>query len=926
MAQAWKKTDSYIRDRNSYADILELEETSLCLPEKLQEWSEQIDQKDHSQKQPLRYVPCPKTFEWEFKKSKTSAANGWGAIRHKTKVPALRPLAHLSVRDQVLASTVMLCLADAVESMQGNTDPSSYSTEKETRKHVVSYGNRLFCDWHQHKPSSRQHARFRWGNASLYSKYFTDYQRFLERPVMICREQSSNLEQHLYIVKLDLEKFYDTLDQAQLLKSVENLYERYCGTFSLDLERTPDESKNYEDFCKAAGEILKWAWDSKDTKNNDLKIGIPQGLVTGGFFANAYMYELDEQIKSTCGTSFSDPFEGCEFKLIDYCRYVDDIRLVVSLATDTTASIAQIQDCVCSWFDEQICTTFKTDKGRPSLQQKKTEVIQWQDFTVNGSTSKLMQSLQTQISQAPDQEVLIQATASLDHLLVMAESPTRGHNDGNVLSLAHISRPHGDVRDDTVKRFLANRYRKVLRERRFMADSIIPLIDDLLDGFLTEQKVIDHEIETVARKLVAVWSKDPSLVSVLRCGLDLWPSSELLVSVIEALEAKIGQSQRHDLQKYERLAAIYVASEIFKAATFETGLGETDAYPESTDITQYRNLLLQFGLRLIKNRFIPWYLQQQVSLFLAAINYSTELPNIPELKNYRLLHKAFNYKNPTKTDDPVKTLLYSIIVTRQHQQWDRFGIWFGHWLNDLESDKQESLIDRFVTAQPDKIASLLHSWPDVKTSKKPWFKRLSAHYQPVPEDFLGTEIEHWPNTPIPLTHVIQHPENPFCHENALTKLATILLDDSNKEILTDTSVSLSNLSVSCNDWNEIQNPGIEPLIIKYKAGNSAILVWNAKPKWILKDKLWAYSLGRILRAATIGETDFTSRNYVLRENQPGGYQGLNSSWYKRRMGLIPITTNLGKEPTPMSPWMNHTIMSLLQWPGLEIMDENAQEY
>jgi hypothetical protein len=89
---------------------------------------------------------------------------------------------------------------------------------------------------------------------------------------------------------------------------------------------------------------------------------------------------------------------------------------------------------------------------------------------------------------------------------------------------------------------------------------------------------------------------------------------------------------------------------------------------------------------------------------------------------------------------------------------------------------------------------------------------------------------------------------------------------------------------------------------------------------------WAYRLGRILRAAIIGESDYTSRHYPLREDTFDRYRGLQSSWYKRRMGLMPLTAGLGAEPTPISPWLNELIMRLLQWPGLELQRDEVSGF
>lgn len=170
LAQAWKKSDTYIRRHNWYADILELE---------------QIYSGDHSAANPLRLVPAPKNGKWYFPRKFKAILNKAGEVEQAES--DLRPLAHVSIREQVLASAVMLCLADAVETLQGNTDPASYGSKAQARQRVCSYGNRLFCDWRE-ESDGKQRARFRWGNSTTYSQFFVDYERFLgvqSREVMV---------------------------------------------------------------------------------------------------------------------------------------------------------------------------------------------------------------------------------------------------------------------------------------------------------------------------------------------------------------------------------------------------------------------------------------------------------------------------------------------------------------------------------------------------------------------------------------------------------------------------------------------------------------------------------------------------------------------------------------------------------------------
>lgn len=909
LAQAWKKTDTYIRYRNSYADILELEETAICLPDKLTEWSEQISTANHSEKCLAKYVPCPKNAEWQFN-DRSSLKTAWKVSK---KGQDLRPLAHLSVRDQVMATSVMLCLADTIESLQGNTDHTSYSSKKNARTQVVSYGNRLFCDWSSSKATEKQQARFRWGNAGAYSQYYTDYQRFLERPVDVCVDANHDADL-LYIISLDFEKFFDSINQTDLATRLKKAYEQYCAAFQEPLLKD-------ETFWDSIKQILSWQWDPESLYLPEKQpLGIPQGLVSGGFFANAYMLEFDTKLKSSIGTShFIKPGGFASFQLLDYCRYVDDIRLVVKVDNRFDGCLNSLSEAVSDWFESIIFIVFANDKSEPTIKTEKTQITAYRNFTLNGATSALMKNVQNRISNAPDQEVLEQTAAALDHLLVISESKTAENKDTNPLKLAHIVTPQADVRDDTIKRFIAYRYRKVLRQRRLMADSETAITNPSNGKLFTELDLVDHEIETVARKLISVWSRNPSLVTVLKCALDLYPSPELIDPVIEALESKLDAQNSS-----EKLTAYYIASELFKAATVETGLSDTVEYPQKANITAYRMELKKFALRLLdRSSKLPWYLNSQILLFLAVMKIPVDISNTQGLEKYVGLHKSMIFRSKLSAKNGIATLVLSLIATRQSQNWNQFHLWFGDGLTKLKSDNVKGqLIQIFLSAQPDQIPFLIKTW---QTSKPKlahnWLNEISLYHHEVEQDFLALPLKEWPSAPLALIDVVMHPENPFTHENALTKLAKGLLSDDS--FLEEDGVELADFKIIVKGWADIQNPRVESIKLEFDSSwrNGTNKNLNITPVWVMKDKQWAYRLGRLLRAAVVGEMDFTSRSFIVREHQVGRYVGLNTNWFKRRMGLMPVNSGLGKESVPISPWLTQTIMSLLQWPGLHLSDD-----
>lgn len=917
LAQAWKKSDTYIRQHNWYADILELEQVSLLLPQSLAEWKQELSNHDHSAISPLRLVPAPKNGKWYF--PSTAEGGGWKfAPKHKVDgtqqtEPDWRPLAHVSIREQVLASAVMLCLADAVETLQGNTDPTSYKGKFQARQQVCSYGNRLFCDWQQ-ESDGKQQARFRWGNATTYSQFFMDYERFLERPAEVCREAIPGLhDERLFVVKLDLAKFYDCVNQSAVVCRLRTLYQRYATEFSI-----PYSEVEAEPFWQAAEKIVSWQWSPNDSAGrSELKLGLPQGLVASGFFANAYMYDFDQMVVGGLRQGIGIPIKingvTVSVRLLDYCRYVDDMRLVVAIRTESARDLTleTLAGEMSNWANMLIGICFKGATNGLEIKKEKSEAIAWEDFAVQGSTSRFMRTVNGQISSAPDPATLLQATGSLDHLLWLADALDDDSDvDENPLSLARISLPRADVRDDTVKRFAANRLRQVLRIRRSMADPELPAEDALTTIEVSERQALDHEMETIARKLIACWSRNPALASVLRCGLDIYPSAELLRPVLQALKLKLEPSAPQS----ERDVALFVLADLFRAGAVETGLHRPESYPDSSDITGYRKELLQAALEATANSELPWYLHQQAALFLAVMQYPVALPLSSELAAYHALHNALRLAPPT-AGDTASALTAGLLVLRITGQRDKFVIWLGNWLQRLTVKEANKLIDDIAMIETRFLGELHGAW--VGNGKAGWIKHLERYLSKVGTQDTCSRLKDWSKGRRSLPAIVAHPENPFVQENALLKLAAELLKAEHSHYLDNDGLSLDWLSIECGNWNHIQRPDT-PLKLIIKTPNKIVHPWNEKPSWCSDEMAWAYRLGRLLRSAIIGESDFTTRFFPMREEKFDRYRGLQSSWYKRRMGLMPLSRGLGEEPTPISPWLNELVMRLLQWPGLEI--------
>lgn len=201
LAQAWKKSHTFIRRHNWYADVLELDASTIDLEDYLVRWGAEVSQGEFRPKD-LLLVPAPKNARWSFRQNPSIKSLGqlleltfddfessgpsfddWspseavhteatGVVSGQTQVvQKLRPLAHLSIRDQTLATAVMMCLAEVVESVQGDSTGTDVLAMRASG--VVSYGNRLHCTWAV-GADGRSRAQFSWGNSRTYRQYFQD--------------------------------------------------------------------------------------------------------------------------------------------------------------------------------------------------------------------------------------------------------------------------------------------------------------------------------------------------------------------------------------------------------------------------------------------------------------------------------------------------------------------------------------------------------------------------------------------------------------------------------------------------------------------------------------------------------------------------------------------------------------------------------
>ncbi|MEO5378987.1 MAG: reverse transcriptase domain-containing protein [Magnetococcus sp. DMHC-6] len=936
LIQAWKKSQRSIRKNNWFADLLELDQSAILLEERIDSWRKQIIN-GTANPTPMRLVPAPKTHRWGFK-------NGhWQDVEKdkegKNKSIHLRPLAHIGIREQTMATAAMLCLADCIETAQGNTSVTNYFQARHQGIH--SYGNRLFCTFDEETlgKNNRPLASFHWGNSEIYSRYFEDYRRFQSRPHYIAENIQNQMNEHeeIFIIKLDISAFYDRIHRPTLIARLQNEYKNFRKSYSF--------TKSTRQFWDHLEQIMAWSWNSNDNelkqqKDEFLPEGLPQGLLASGFFANAYMLEFDRYIsrfleqplslKDEHQTNKEAGINLHDITLHDYCRYVDDIRLVVSLKRKCAITEKKMEDelpkRITDWMNNCLKDAANPQEKENSNQflleinENKTEVTPFRLVAGQTGTAARMAWIQKNMSGPADMDTLRESTFSLDALLTEADyfdcctDPTEQVTH----PLAKITHQKSDVRDDTLKRFAALRLKNTLRRRRSMTDLNVKLETGISAG-----DAIDHELEMYARKLVRAWSHDPSLTLVLRLAMDLFPSPDLLRPVLDSLGTLIKTSRRKNA-KVSSLIAWYIIADLLRAGAVETGLHARDGeLPDTADLTAYQAMLLEFAKRhVLKNRNAPWYAQQQALLLLVSLDpCPTMIPPNPsaEIDHYKTLLKAALYNSEQTLTDEI--LITHMVFQQLQKNKSRFAVWFLDSLRNLDPSKRIEHLHTVSFNNPDLMQAVLQ---EMEHRNLNWID-ISHDYLKIPQGIrqVSSELNDSNNTYLPLWNIITRTDNPFQHEIPWLRLAKALikmLHPYQYDLNLIKKVSIRNIRIKVHNWNELGKPEFpeNSITVTLDIDNDRSKDPRlAKPNWCENKWMRFYTLGRLLRSAITGEQDFTLTPYLNRHDWDG-YNGMRNSWYTRRMGMIHTPETLGGDAAPFSPWVSELLMWLLQWPGARI--------
>lgn len=880
ISQAWKKTHAYIRSFNWYADTLALDVSALGIESEASKWGQQLKLGRPLNK--LELVPAAKSESWVVDKNlgwvPKALIKGKEEQEERENIPPIRPLAHLSIRDQTWATTAMMCLADAVETEQGDCS-------RGINKGVYSYGNRLVCDWNDDNK-----AWFRWGNSEVYRKFFSDYQSFLQRPIKIGRllvEQEQDAE-HVYVVNLDLSKFYDNIDREVLIKRLKKI----TGKFG---------HSQCSMFWNRLSKIIDWQWrenDLKFAKENNIPLasgkGLPQGLVSSGFFANAYMTSFDEKMGKMIGNEL--PIPGGVI-LHDYCRYVDDLRLVISTENENISSIKRA-------IQRHISKLLKIHAGQDiKPNSKKTKITAISDLDNSGSMANRIDILQGELSGPADRDVLDNTSGTLEGLLSIENEDipdlTPYHQD---LPLVQLAKFDHDIRSDTLKRFAANRLESIIRSKR----SITPLDENVAS---LSSKQLENESELLAKKLIFAWMKDPSQGIVLRKAIEIYPNAELFEPVFDSIYSRSNFCTESSVNQVSAIMMDYLLADLFRCCCDFDGFFQNIRYPSSIDPTSILELASFYAQKVLGSEKKKPFIERQALLLLAIMNKPAQYnPNIRSIQT--ILHLILNGTPPSFSHD--KWVLFEIA-----------GQISGH--NDTYANLMLSEISNL-----DNNVSVLEMF--AKRGGPFWFalwnrinknKNLKALYKTLTwaAPVSASKIQ---NTALKLSKIIASDSNGFEHEAALIKLGLSLLDliDIHPRALTLSPTAIKVEFPNCRNWSDIWHPNVKNIECNIDYSSTTLDPRFAPPEWLLSVEDDAnlaarkiYWIGTILRAAAVGGCDFTSNR--RKNSNSTTYKGVRTSWYKRRMGMMHSPETLIGEYATVTDWFSELLMRCLQWPGFE---------
>lgn len=864
LVQAWKKTSQYIRYHNWFADTLELDRATADLPSFIASLSDRL-KSGTWQTDALRLVVAPKSQQWSIH----HPTQRWRPTLGPAKV---RPLGHVSLSDQVAATALLLCLSERVETLQG--DPRGDISRRGHRRGVISYGNRLFCDT---DPDTGKLVH-RWGSAKLYRGYFADYRSFLARPEAVAVELSA-VDERVAILHSDLSQFYDRISPRSLREKLRSI-------------ALPDDDDR---FFGLAEQILDWRWAREDQEDAERyarsaglasfdRVSLPQGLVAAGFFSNVVMLPFDESLRGAIGNEVA-----AGVILRDACRYVDDLRLTLTLAPGVTVAEAEARST--EWLGRVL-----TDQAAGlKLAAEKTKAAAFGGEEQRlVSQSRKMERIQAAISggfDATGGEDVIQAIEAL----VQSQAAITAQADPHIPAAFTTV---GDVKDDTLGRFAAGRYRTAYRSLR-------PLLEPTIEPTLststeetprrsrTSQVELDDDARVFALGLIRTWMENPANVRLLRVGLDLWPSPQVLSPILELMEPYLKGSAR----SWPRRIVFYCLGEILRAGATETGfVSDSESFPANVNLEGYRSLLASVALRIVNAEVssAPWYLKQQALLYLAAYDPS------------------FSAAKRSRSPDTYRQMIQFLLGEHAGLDASEYAIRAVVARRSfLDRDQALQLLAPSLTAE--RLVEVASR--DIDLARDLWRATNIdvSSIAGVSEDLGAADWSSTEEFQLLRTLVSKGGAvNQLRNEIGVLSFAHAFLTADATAI--PAIATPSNVQVRTREFGKYAE--IDAISFRAFPIPRTYRSIYTPPSWVRPEDAWKFQLGFLIRYILTARVDFSTvvAPPSWRENEQI-YRPTTSHWFQRQYGFYNGHEAFGDDWLPISQFVQDFLFALLSWPG-----------
>ncbi|NTU50345.1 MAG: hypothetical protein HGA87_05610, partial [Desulfobulbaceae bacterium] len=490
-----------------------------------------------------------------------------------------------------------------------------------------------------------------------------------------------------------------------------------------------------------------------------------------------------------------------------------------------------------------------------------------------------------------------------------------------------------DMADETAARFAAGKFRRTFRSLR-------PLLSDNFEfnqlqeenfedqddqetieattpgtGIILTKAQLDERGKFFSALLIEEWIRNPGNVRLLRIALDIYPDREFLDEILNLLRPGWGSQK---FRKAKREIRLYCLSELFRAGATETGIvpfDEMDCLPSDVSIIEYHERLIQEAEEIFEayssmgstaNRF-PWYLMQQVFLYLAARN---RVPNTAlvkkarggaEMHHYWKLLKFLGGITPKNLSDR------AILLTEVNTAFGVKG--FDHLSATIRISSE--LLTCINSIAP-------------KLAKEIWdeFGDQSGDRSKQTATRLGLASNATASTKETLAHIASNGINPFIEEENLLQLAKFLLGQPTASF----ERVVSPWRISCALIDPMP-PGFEFGKIDKDSftieniGDFAIDLFEC-PEWCETDEeRQKFNSGLLLRYALRGNTGFLDKNPSSIIDRGLRYTKPISHWEQQRYSGYQGRDNFGPAWIPISSYTENLLFELLRWPGSGVTTE-----